>query len=150
MHLFLPRASFHYCDIIMGMMMSQITSLMIVCSTIHWGADQRKHQSSASLAFVRGIHRWPVNSPHIWPVRQKMFPFDDVIIVLTFGYCCYLCLCVCVCPYVFVCVCQPIAFLHSISSPVQVRTTQLGQKMSNILGNWTWLALTDNLFIFVV
>ena len=43
-------------------------------------ADQRKHQSSASLAFVRGIHRWPVNSPHKWPVTRKMFPFDDVIV----------------------------------------------------------------------
>ena len=46
------------------------------------GADQRKHQSSASLAFVRGIHRWPVNSPHKGPVTRKMFPFDDVIMVL--------------------------------------------------------------------
>ena len=42
-------------------------------------ADQRKHQSSASLAFVRGIHRWPVNSPHKRPVTRKMFPFDDII-----------------------------------------------------------------------
>ena len=43
------------------------------------GADQRKHQSSASLVFVRGIHRWPVNSPHKGSVTRKMFPFDDVI-----------------------------------------------------------------------
>ena len=42
------------------------------------GADQRKYQSSLSLAFVRGIHRWPVNSPHKGPVMQKMFPFDDL------------------------------------------------------------------------
>ena len=41
----------------------------------------RKYQSSASLAFVRGIHRWPVNSPHKWPVTRKMFPFDDVIMM---------------------------------------------------------------------
>ena len=41
--------------------------------------DQRKHLSSTSLAFVRGIHQWPVNSPHKWPVTRKMFPFDDVI-----------------------------------------------------------------------
>ena len=47
--------------------------------TVYSGADQRKHQSSTSLAFVRGIHRWPVNSPHKWPVARKMFPFDDVI-----------------------------------------------------------------------
>ena len=46
-----------------------------------FSADQRKHQSSASLAFVWGIHRWPVNSLHKWPVRQKMFPFDDVSII---------------------------------------------------------------------
>ena len=59
----------HYDDVIMGEMASQITSLAIVFSTVYWGADQRKHQSSASL----------VNSPHKWPVTQKMFPFDDVI-----------------------------------------------------------------------
>ena len=70
----------HYRDVIMSPMASQITSLTIVNSTVYSGADQRKHQSSASLAFVRGIHRWPVNSPHKWPVTRKMFPFDDVII----------------------------------------------------------------------
>ena len=69
----------HYCDVVMGAMSSQITSLTIVYSIVHSGADQRKHQSSASLAFVRGIHRWPVNSPHKGPVTRKMFPFDDVI-----------------------------------------------------------------------
>ena len=52
---------------------AQITSLMIVYSAVYWDADQRKHQSSASLAFVRGIH------PHKWPVTLTMFPFDDVI-----------------------------------------------------------------------
>ena len=70
---------FHYVDVIMGMMASQITSLTIVYSTVYSGADQRIHQSSASLAFVRGIHRWPVNSPHKWPVTRKMFSFDDII-----------------------------------------------------------------------
>ena len=44
-----------------------------------WGADQGKHRSSASLALVRGIHRWPVNSPHKGPVTRKMFPFDDIL-----------------------------------------------------------------------
>ena len=63
----------------MGAMASQITSLTIVYSTVYSGADQRKHQSSVSLAFVRGIHRWPVNSPLKWPVTRKMFSFDDVI-----------------------------------------------------------------------
>ena len=56
-----------------------ITSVSIVYSTVCPGADERKHQSSASLAFVRGIHRWPVNSPHKGPVTPKMFPSDDVI-----------------------------------------------------------------------
>ena len=54
----------HYSDIIMGAMASQMTSLTTVYSSVYSGADQRKHQSSASLAFVRRIHRWPVNSPH--------------------------------------------------------------------------------------
>ena len=63
----------------MGAMASQITRLTIVYSTVYLGADQRKHQSSAWLAFVQGIHQWPVNSPHKWPVTRKMFPFDDVI-----------------------------------------------------------------------
>ena len=57
------------------MMASQVTSL-----TVYSGADQRKHQSSALLAFVWGIHRGPVNSPHKWPVTREMCPFDDVII----------------------------------------------------------------------
>ena len=60
-------------------MASQIDGMTIVYSTVCSGADQRKHQSSASLAFVRGIHWWPVNSPHNRPVTWKMFPFDDVI-----------------------------------------------------------------------
>ena len=69
----------HYCDDIMCAMAHQITGLTIVYSTVYSGTDQRKHQSSASLAFVRGIHRWPVNSPHKGPITQKMFPFHDVI-----------------------------------------------------------------------
>ena len=63
----------------MSAMASQITSLTIVYSTVYLGTDERKHESSASLAIVRGIHRWPVNSPHERPVTRKMFPFDDVI-----------------------------------------------------------------------
>ena len=72
---------YHYSDIIMSMIASQITSLTIFYSTVHSGGDQRKHQSSASLAFVRGIHRGLVNSPHKGPVRRKMFPFDDFIMI---------------------------------------------------------------------
>ena len=66
----------------MNAIASQITSLRIVYSIVYSGADQSKHQSSASLAFVWGIHRGPVNSPHKWPVTRKMFPFDDVIMYL--------------------------------------------------------------------
>ena len=70
---------FLYNDVIMGSMASQIASLTIIYSTVYSGADQRQHQNSASLAFVRGIHRGPVNSPRKWPVTRKMFQFDDVI-----------------------------------------------------------------------
>ena len=57
----------------MGPMASQIVSLAIAYSTVCSGADLRQHQSSVSLAFVRGIHRWPVNSPHKGPVTRKCF-----------------------------------------------------------------------------
>ena len=77
---------FHYNDVIMGAMASQITSLTMAYSTVYSGADQRKHQSTASLAFVRGIHRWPVNSPHKWPVTRKMFLFDDITSLLCWRY----------------------------------------------------------------
>ena len=69
----------HYDDVIMTMLASQITSLTVVYSIVYSGVNQRKHQSSASLAFVREIHRGPVNFPHKWPATRKMFPFDDVI-----------------------------------------------------------------------
>ena len=71
----------HFSDGIMSTMASQIPSLTIVYS----GADQIKHQSSASLAFVRGIHRSPSNSSHEGPVKRKMFPFYDVIMAMQ-GY----------------------------------------------------------------
>ena len=69
----------------MGATASQITSPNIVYSTVYSGADQRKHQSPASLAFARGIHRGPVNSPHKWPVTRNVFPFDDVIMSFADG-----------------------------------------------------------------
>ena len=74
----------HYNDVIMSTMASQMTSDSIVYLSVCSGPDQRKHQSSASLVFVRGIHRWLVNSPHKWPVTQEMFPFDDVIMKIRF------------------------------------------------------------------
>ena len=74
----------HYCDdVTMGAMASQITRLTIVYSTVYSGADKRKHQSSASLAFVGVIHRGPVNSPHKLPVKRKMLPFDGVIMIIS-------------------------------------------------------------------
>ena len=74
----------------MGAMVSQITSLTIGYSTVYSGTGQRKPQSSASLGFVRWIHRWSVNSPHKWPVTRKMFPVDDVIMQEgeIWGICC--------------------------------------------------------------
>ena len=67
----------HYNDVIMSAMASQITNLTIVYSTVYSGADQRKHQSSASLTFVGG----PMNSTHKGPVARKMFPIYDVIML---------------------------------------------------------------------
>ena len=82
----------HYDDVIMGAMESQITSLTVVYSTVYSDADQRKHQSSTSLAFVRRIHRGPVtglcagNSPVTgeFPAQmasnaENVSAFDDVI-----------------------------------------------------------------------
>ena len=65
----------HYSDVIVSAIASQITGVSIVCSTFCSGADQSKHQSSASLAFVR---KSTGGSPHKWPITGKMFPFDDV------------------------------------------------------------------------
>ena len=75
----LEKPNSHYGNVILGTIAFQITNLTIVYSTVYLRTDQRKHQSSASLAFVQGIHQGPVNSTHKWPVTRKMFPFDDVI-----------------------------------------------------------------------
>ena len=77
----------YYNDVLTGAMASEITSLTTVYSTVYSGADQRKHQSSASLAFVGGIHHSPVYSPHKWPVTPKMFPFDDVTTIECYDSC---------------------------------------------------------------
>ena len=71
-----------YNDVVMGTIAFQINSLAIFNSTVYSDAYQRKHQSSASLAFMRGIHLGQVKSPHKWTVTRKMFPFHDVIMVL--------------------------------------------------------------------
>ena len=64
----------HYNDVIMGAIASQITSFTIVYSIVYSDSNQRKHQSTASLAFVCGEF-----TGDRWPVTRKMFPFDDVI-----------------------------------------------------------------------
>ena len=69
---------FHYNGVIMSAMASQNIILTIVYSTVIQ-AQIKKHKKSASLAFVRGIHGWLVNSPQKGPVTRKMFPFIDVI-----------------------------------------------------------------------
>ena len=56
--------SIHYNDVTISPMASQITGGSIVYSTVCSGPDQRKHQSSVSLAYVTGLHPWPVYSPH--------------------------------------------------------------------------------------
>ena len=76
---FTNSCRYHYITVIMSAIASQITGVSIVCSAVCSGADQRKHQSSMSLTFVRGIHRWPVDSPHKGPVTRKTFPFDEFI-----------------------------------------------------------------------
>ena len=75
------RRTHHYSDVIMSEVVSQITGVSIVYSSVCSCADQRKHHSSASLASMWGIHRWPVDSPHKGPVTRKIFPFDDVIMI---------------------------------------------------------------------
>ena len=76
---FISYRGVHYNDVIMSTMASQITSASMVYSSVCSNTNQRKHQSSGSLAFVRGFPRGPVNSPHKRPVTRNMFPFDDVI-----------------------------------------------------------------------
>ena len=75
----------------MSAIASQITSLTIVFSTVYLDTDQWKRQSSVSLASVRGIHRWSLNSPHKWSVTEKMFPLDDVITFSVFSLILRLC-----------------------------------------------------------
>ena len=60
MHTVRTLLCFHYIDVIMSAMASQMTSASIVCSTVCSSAYQRKYQRSTSLPFFRGIHQWPV------------------------------------------------------------------------------------------
>ena len=65
-------------DVIIGTVTSQISGVSIACSTVCSGVGQRKHQSSASRTFVRGVLWSPVDVPHKGPVTRKMLPFNDV------------------------------------------------------------------------
>ena len=62
----------HYNDVIMSTTASQATTLGTVCPTVYSDADQRKRQSSASLAFAGRIHRWSVTSPHKGPLTRNV------------------------------------------------------------------------------
>ena len=75
----ITRNSGYYSDAIMNALAALINGVPIVYTTVCSGADDRKHQSSASLAFVWGIHWWPVNSSHKRWVTQKRFLSDNVI-----------------------------------------------------------------------
>ena len=88
-------SGWHNCDIIMSVMASNITGISIVYSAVCSGADQRKHQTSTSLAFVWGIHQWQVNSPHKGTVTWKVFPFDDIIMRCFILYNGWPCICCC-------------------------------------------------------
>ena len=70
---------FQYSNVMMSTIASQITGVSIVCLTVYSSVDRRKYQSSATLAFLRGIYHWPVEFPHKGSVTPKVFPFDDVI-----------------------------------------------------------------------
>ena len=70
-----PWVIVHLSDDIMSVTASQITGVAIVCSTVCSGAYQRNYRSSASLVFVRGIHRFP------GPIARKIFPFDVGIMI---------------------------------------------------------------------
>ena len=77
---------YYYSDVIMIPMVSQITGVSTVCSAVCSNEVQRNYHSSASLAFVRGIRRWPVYPPHKEPVTPKVFSFDDVIVYVYVTY----------------------------------------------------------------
>ena len=66
----LKRIYLHSNNVTMTVMASQITGIWTVCSVVRSGAYQRKYQSSASLTCVKGIHQWPMDSPHQRPVLR--------------------------------------------------------------------------------
>ena len=71
----------HYSDITVSAMLSQIAGVLIICSTVCSGAHQRKCHSSASLAIVRGLHHWLVDSPHKGPVMHNHVQRDFYLLL---------------------------------------------------------------------
>ena len=118
---------YHYNDVIMSAIASQITSLTVVYWTVYSGADKRKYQSSTSLAFVRRIHRRTVNSPHKWPVTRKMLPFDDVIMWNLISnvrwVSMYLVYCIVILPHVlwfkYIACMSPVGYVHALDDFMQ-------------------------------
>ena len=82
-HHIIPTTNVHYNDVIMATMASQITILTVVYSTVYLDADQRKHQRSASLAFVWGVprDRWIPRTKG--QSRGNFFPFEDFFMSYT-------------------------------------------------------------------
>ena len=128
---------------------SQINGVSMVYLTGCSGADQRKHRNSASPTFVRGIHRWPVNSPHNEPVTRKMFPFDDVIM-------CHLVFHLSYVLSIHKSINLPIkpSFIHSYPCDDKYGTiryikTWLGKLWAGILSTWHTNAIAcENMYIF--
>ena len=115
------RGILHLSDVIMRAMASQITSVSIVYSNISSGANQRKHYSSASLTCVRGIHRWPTNSPHKGPVTRNKCPFHDIIRSISAKPCAW---------FSWVC-------LSIVITSVKCELVQLNNPNSRLL-HWCW------------
>ena len=136
----------HYNDTVMGAMASQITGVSIVSSTVRSGTHQRKYQRPASLAFVRGIHQWPVDSPHKRPVTQKIFPFDDVI-MFTRIFQCYL-----TGTGATVCLTQIAKFMGPSRGPPGSCRPQMGPMLAPwtlLSGEWQWTMLWINYPYFI-
>ena len=78
---------YHYNDVIMSAMKSQITSFTTFHFTIYSRADQSKHQSAASLAFVRRFHRWPGSNNGMSPGRHQaiIWAKDEILLIWPLG-----------------------------------------------------------------
>ena len=110
----------HYNDVVMSAMASQITSLTIVYRTVYSGADQRKHQSSASLAFVREIHRSPsihngcfMYTSNIWNLYKSCFSSSRCTVTVHLEYFFYICSCLQFVSYVLILPVSDVVLYHA-------------------------------------